>query len=203
MEEGNNGLAREIGAAVRKHRMRRGLSTRGLAAAAGVSQPFLSNVENGRAMVSVPSLYRIAAALEVSPAELMPSDEQSTIVVRSADLSGHGTLAADPDDPGRIELIKAARARAIEAHRFELRPGHSEAQWYTHPGEDFLYLLEGRLRVGVGDTVHELGTGDSMWLDGRQPHRWSTDAADTSGTRLLLVTVAHPESESTIEEADN
>jgi len=178
---------------VRDHRVSQGFSTRRLAAAAGVSQPFLSNVENGRTMVSVPSLYRIAAALGVVPSELMPSDDQTTIVIRAGQsVVDHGAppLAVEQDDQGRTELIRAARGRVIEAYRFDLPPGLPETQWYEHLGEDFVHVLEGRLRLSSGARVFELGPGDSLWLDGRIPHRWST-AADNEGLiRLLLVTAA-------------
>jgi HTH-type transcriptional repressor of puuD len=52
-----------IGAAIRTHRTAAGLSMRELAARAGMSQPFLSNLENARAMPSVSTLYRLANAL--------------------------------------------------------------------------------------------------------------------------------------------
>ena len=55
-----------IGGAVREHRTGRGWSTRSLAARAGISQPFLTNIENGRTVPSLPSLYAIATALAVS-----------------------------------------------------------------------------------------------------------------------------------------
>jgi transcriptional regulator with XRE-family HTH domain len=189
-EPGNHDLARRIGASVREHRTGRGISTRRLAAAAGVSQPFLSNVENGRTMVSVPSLYRIAAALGVAPSELMPSDDQTAIVIRAGQAGAdHGEgLAVEPDDVGRTELIRGARARAIEAYHFDLPPGQPEGEWYEHLGEDFVHVLEGRLRVLSGARVFDLGPGDSVWLDGQIPHRWGTDAENEGPTRLLLVT---------------
>ncbi len=68
-----------IGAAIRTLRLRRRLSTRALAGLAGVSQPLLSKIENGLALPSVLSLYAIAEALGVGPAELLPTGDEPAL----------------------------------------------------------------------------------------------------------------------------
>ncbi|MBB4064497.1 helix-turn-helix domain-containing protein [Gellertiella hungarica] len=50
---------------IRTYRTYRGMSVSELAAAAGISQPYLSEIENGRKTGSVDVLRRIAAALRV------------------------------------------------------------------------------------------------------------------------------------------
>ncbi len=50
---------------IRTYRTYRGMSVSELAAAAGISQPYLSEIENGRKTGSVDVLKRIAAALRV------------------------------------------------------------------------------------------------------------------------------------------
>lgn len=66
-----------VGAAIRRARVGRGLSLRGLAARVGVSPATMSAVENGRTPVSVPRLQRIADQLDVSPAHLLRGAEPS------------------------------------------------------------------------------------------------------------------------------
>ena len=53
------------------------------------------------------------------------------------------------------------------------------------PGEEWLYVLDGRLRLRLGDTVHELAPGDSAHFDSLTPHRIA--AADPDGAELLFV----------------
>ena len=62
--DGDSGqsLGAEIGMRVRHYRTRAGLSGVKLAAAAGVSQPFLSQLESGQSSVAIATLYRIARA---------------------------------------------------------------------------------------------------------------------------------------------
>src|SRR3954471_9231717 len=65
-----NGFETDLGARVRTLRRERGLTLKGLGRLAGLSHPFLSQVERGLARPSVGSVERIAAALDVSVAQL-------------------------------------------------------------------------------------------------------------------------------------
>lgn len=53
-----------------------------------------------------------------------------------------------------------------------------------HPGEEFLFILEGELEVTVGSDVYRLETGDSFYFDALQPH---TLAALTPKARMVAV----------------
>ena len=59
-----------VGATIRERRLAAGLTLVELAERSGLSQPFLSQVENGRAHPSMESLYRIASALATTPQAL-------------------------------------------------------------------------------------------------------------------------------------
>ena len=60
-----------FGAVVRRHRLERGLSQERLAEAAGLSQRYLSVLERGENSPTLNVIVRLAAALDVSPAELL------------------------------------------------------------------------------------------------------------------------------------
>jgi quercetin dioxygenase-like cupin family protein len=55
----------------------------------------------------------------------------------------------------------------------------------VHPGEEWLYVLTGRLRLRLGDTAHLLAPGDSAHFDSLTPHRLV--AEDRGGVELLFV----------------
>jgi quercetin dioxygenase-like cupin family protein len=40
----------------------------------------------------------------------------------------------------------------------------------THPGQEFDYVLEGRLLVSIGGHEMELGPGDSVYYDSNELH---------------------------------
>lgn len=188
MSEQSSATAAAIGRAVREERTRRQLSTRALAAAAGVSQPFLTNVENGRVMPSIASLYSLAGALGVSAAALLPEQPIRLEVVRAG--GGSRIPMRDSDGETYTQLIAGARGRQLGAYRFELTPGYEDVT-YAHDGEDIVHVLSGSLiyRYADHDDV-ALHPGDTLWADARSAHSWMVPAAQSGTTELLLITAA-------------
>jgi transcriptional regulator with XRE-family HTH domain len=175
-----------IGSSVRRARVRSGLSTRELAQKASMSQPFLSNIENGRSTPSVATLYKLASALGVSASELLPaSTDEGVVVVRA----GEGVATGMDESPGVAlsTLLAGAPGRIMEARRAVIEPGQPAGDWFDHGGEDFLHVLDGVVLVEFGTgRIEELSAGDSLWHEGTIPHRWRVGA--DVGARLLLVT---------------
>lgn len=189
-DPGTDPVARAIGAAVRRARARAGLSTRELAHKAGVSQPFVSTLENGLSMPSVATLYKLAAALDVSAHELLPDAADDDVVLVRA-----GTAPTSPvdDTPGAAlsALLCGGPDQTIEAHGFAVEPGQWIGGWFDHPGEDFVHVIEGRLVVELATGArYELVAGDSLWHRGGVPHRWSV--GDDQGARVLLINAHAP-----------
>jgi transcriptional regulator with XRE-family HTH domain len=61
----------QLGARIRELRLRKGLSQEELAHASGLDRTYISSCERGKRNASLLTLYRIAAALRVEPAELL------------------------------------------------------------------------------------------------------------------------------------
>ena len=74
---------------------------RDLARRAGMSQPFLSNIENARATPSIATLYRLGGALGVSPQDFLPArpDEGLTLVRRGDGLTSPVGEQPEPAPP--------------------------------------------------------------------------------------------------------
>ena len=67
-------LVRLLGRNVRAHRLRLGLSQEALAHEAGMKRAYLSDLERGTRNPSVRALGRLAAALEIAPADLLEGE---------------------------------------------------------------------------------------------------------------------------------
>jgi transcriptional regulator with XRE-family HTH domain len=178
-------VAAGIAAAVRARRQAAGLSMRALATKAGMSQPFLSNLENSRAMPSIATLYKIAAALGVSPRDFLPNETESVSVVRA----GQGVTGTVSDEPGSAtsRLVAGAPGRMIEAHAYDVAPGAGLGGFFEHDGEDLLMVVEGAVEVEFADGRRvELRAGDVLWHVSTLGHRWVSRREHPA--RLLLVT---------------
>lgn len=169
-----------IGDAIRAERRRRGLSTRGLSVLSGVSQPMLSAIENGRSAPSIPTLYAVAEALGVGPADLL------TI---APPLPEHGAPLAggDADAATALTLLHAGAGRLIEAYRVDQRAGHDEGLAFQHSGEDVIHVLEGSGVLRYGDEELSVSAGDTVWIDGGVAHGFRT--SQRRGLVALVITV--------------
>jgi mannose-6-phosphate isomerase-like protein (cupin superfamily) len=79
--------------------------------------------------------------------------------------------------------------RAMQPLRVRVPYGHGHGPQdglvRIHPGEEWLYVLKGELRLTLGDSVHILPPGDSAHFDSLTPHRIA--AASQAGVDLLFV----------------
>ena len=159
----------DLGARIRALRMARGETLRKLAAEAGVTESFLSQVERGVAAPSIASVQRIARALGTSIAELFATDDRAGIVVRAADrrrVVYQGLGAID-------EFLTRATDGKLQVIMSTIEPGGGTGdEAYTHDSdEEVIVVLEGVLDLWVGQEHYRLETGDAVTHSSRVPHR--------------------------------
>ncbi len=177
--------AARVGQEIRSVRRERGLTMRQLAARIGTSQPFVSNIENGRIFPSLRTLSLLAAALEVDADQLLPSGERTERVAAAT-----GMRRRRATEPAARRIIGGA-GRDLEAYRVELAAGESEPRPFRHGGEEFILVLTGELDLlREGMPAVRLSPGDGMWIDGEVPHRLAGPAESGEGAGIALITVA-------------
>jgi transcriptional regulator with XRE-family HTH domain len=162
---------------------------RELAAKAGVSQPFLSKVENGLSTPSISTLYKVAHALGVPAQDLLPRATMPTDVDRAG---GGSTTRSVEDDAGALStLLTGGPGRLVEARSLTLQSSRTDGEWFEHEGEDFLYVVSGLMDVEFGDgRIERLGPDESLWFRSTVPHRWRN--AGDKPTQLLLINARLP-----------
>jgi transcriptional regulator with XRE-family HTH domain len=170
----------QLGRKIRDLRLRRGLTVQKLADATGLSKGFISQVENDRTSPSLATLRDLAAALRTSMAYLVVDDDPTLHVARAAERT---QLPAD-GTTSRSELLSALPKRNLEVLLLELTAGRPAGEHrHSHPGEECLLCLEGRVRLLHGEQALLLETGDSCHFDGRIPH--STENLGPATARVL------------------
>jgi transcriptional regulator with XRE-family HTH domain len=175
-----NGFETDLGARVRALRRERGLTLKGLGRLAGLSHPFLSQVERGLARPSVGSVERIAAALDVPVARLWAPSYQG---------EGAQLVRYDPaerDEQGIRELGGVPGAPVLREWTGPNRRWPDELE--VENGELAIYVARGSLEVDLDGTIHELAEGDTLRFDGTTPHRLRR----TGGTSTRALIVAAP-----------
>ncbi|MFI1438954.1 helix-turn-helix domain-containing protein [Streptomyces fructofermentans] len=164
---------------LRALRRRGGLTLESAARAAGLSPAHLSRLETGQRQPSLPMLLALARVYGTTVSELLgETAAERDAVVRAADM--------EPTRAGGWTYWQAGGAgRGMQSLRVHVPYGAQGDIVRVHPGEEWLYVLDGRLRLRLGDTAHVLGPGDSAHFDSLTPHRIA--AADRDGADLLFV----------------
>ncbi|MFF3935721.1 helix-turn-helix domain-containing protein [Streptomyces phaeofaciens] len=164
---------------LRSLRRRAGLTLEAAARAAGLSAAHLSRLETGQRQPSLPMLLALARVYGTTVSELLGETvAERDAVVRAADM--------EPTRAGGWTYWQAgASGRGMQALRVHVPHGSQGDIVRVHPGEEWLHVLRGRLRLRLADAAHLLGPGDSAHFDSLTPHRLA--AEDPDGVDLLFV----------------
>ncbi len=162
-------LADGVGRHLRRARRRRGLTLAALAAQAGISESFLSQVERGRAGASLDSLQRVTHALGIRVADLFEPDHARDPAVLRA---GSRPLL-DVWHLGQKALLTPRSSEHLEVLICRLEAGGATGEEpYTHGDSDELFLLlEGVVDLQLGERLHHMRAGDSITYRSSTPHR--------------------------------
>jgi transcriptional regulator with XRE-family HTH domain len=173
----------DLGASLRAERLRQGLSLRETARRLGISASALSQIETGKAHPSVGKLFDIVNLLNVSVDGLLAAD-----AVAARDGQGFVSLQRTGEHE-TLELESGVRWRRLTAGSFpgveflhvEYQPGGSstgDSTFMRHAGQEFGYVLSGRLTIHVGFDAQRLGPGDSISFPATTPHRLANDGTE-------------------------
>jgi len=175
------GVSTSLGARLREGRERKGFTVRGLARYVGVSPSLISQVERGRVMPSVGTLYAIANQLELVVDDLF-RDAGTPRADRVRDLGDAYNPVQRGTNRKTIRL-----AEGVRWERLTPRPDPEVEFLYVvyeagaescdkdslirHGGKEYAYVIAGRLGLKIGFEEFELGPGDSVTFDAQMPHR--------------------------------
>ena len=111
-------------------------------------------------------------------------------VVRGSEAQGErGATFTGETELRRLMGAQEPGGRAMSLVHFE---DGSRTHWHTHPGEQLLYILEGRGRVGTADEEFVVGPGDVVHAAPGERH-WHGAAQGQSMTHLSVTNVGAPE----------
>lgn len=180
MATGTESVLVSIGEHLRAVREERGLTLEEAAALSGISKSHLSRLESSERQPSVSSLLALAAAFGVTVGALFGENQGPTPLGISL-----------PDSPRRESnglAIAAcsgyAGSSVIDALRVTVTPDRPAPVPARHPGEEWLYVLSGTLRLEYDNEVHYLEPGSAVHFNAELPHRLG---AERAAVEVLLV----------------
>ena len=153
-----------VGPRLRTLRRQREITLADLSAQTGVSVSTLSRLESGDRRPTLELLLPLARAYGVTLDELVDAPPTGDPRVHMRAVKRHGMTM--------IPLTQ--RAGGIQAYKLVIpaggRRGHGQEDLQTHEGYEWVYVLNGHLRLRLGDHDLTLSPGEAAEFDTRVPH---------------------------------
>ena len=159
-----------VGPRLKQLRLRRDVTLADLAAETGISTSTLSRLEAGLRRPTLEQLLPLARAYGVTLDELVDAPPTGNPRINLRPIAG---------GDGSVILPLSRRAGGIQAYKFVLPVGKDDAEpdLRTHEGHDWVYVLDGTLRLVLGEHDMILEPGEAAEFDTRTPHWFGATSA--------------------------
>ncbi|WP_067542159.1 helix-turn-helix domain-containing protein [Nocardia crassostreae] len=164
-----------VGPRLRALRKQRQTTLADLSAATGISVSTLSRLESGSRRPTLEQLLPLARAHGVTLDELV-----------DAPLTGDPRVHLRPIKHNHMTMVPLTRrAGGIQAYKMVIpaRSRHQEPDPKVHEGYEWMYVLNGRLRIVLGEHDFILAPGEAAEFDTHIPHWFG--AADNEPVEFL------------------
>ena len=137
-----------------------GLSLDELAARTNLSPSTISRVETGKRTISLDVLLPLAAALQVDLDALLDVRNDDDVVIRPA-----------PNRSSeRTTWMLSRPTGSTIAVKMRLEPTRTAAEQRVHPGHDWFFVIEGRVRLSLGEREIIVEAGEAAEFATMTPH---------------------------------
>ena len=177
MDKGTEAVLDAVGPRLRALRRDRGITLAGLAATTGVSESTLSRLESGQRRASLELLLPLARTYDVPLDDLVGAPRTGDPRIHLKPIHRFGMifvpLSRRPGGTQSFKMIIPARPEPLEPTP------------RTHEGSEWLYVLNGHLRLLHGERDLTLSPGEAAEFDTSLPH-W-LGSADGGAVELLIL----------------
>jgi transcriptional regulator with XRE-family HTH domain len=172
----------DVGHRIRALREQRAFSLRALAERCDLSINAISRIERNETSPTISSLHQLAVALGVPIVDFFTvSNEQKTVFLKRSDRSTIGKNGMSIEGLGF-----GLRNQQLEPLLVTLEPAQQhQHEHVSHPGEEFVYCLDGQVSYEVGEQTYSMESGDSLIFEATQPHLFYNPGSTPA--QILLV----------------
>lgn len=169
-----------VGKKIKKARTQKKMTFDRLANETGFSVETIKRIEAGKEIPPVGALLQIARALELDSGFLLR--EQETTLKRRVKAYTKRT-----DNYAYETLTPGAENKHLKAFKITIDPKQDhKGVGYQHEGEEFAYVLKGKVEIVVGDHVNKLKAGDSLHFNSAIRHLLRNVGSDTAELIVVL-----------------
>jgi quercetin dioxygenase-like cupin family protein len=172
-----------VGKKIRKARLSKKFPLDHVANETGFSVDYLKEIETGKAMPPVGALLQIARALEIDSGSLLKEPDSKM----ESRIKAHTKRT---ENYAYTTLTPGAENKHLKAFRVtvEAQQDHKGVD-YHHEGEEFVYVISGKIEVAVGEHVNTLEAGESLHFNSGIRHNLKSVSDETAE---LIVVIYSP-----------
>ena len=163
-------IEEQIGAKIRNLRNQNGLTQEELADRTELTKGFISQLERGLTAPSVSTLLDIVECLGSNLSDFFYEEDDLQVVFPKEDC-----FEKEDENGNFIKwLVATAQSRSIEPILVHLQPKQTLPEDKPHDGEEFGYVLEGKIKIHYGEKTFIAEAGDSFIYPANRRHRISS-----------------------------
>jgi transcriptional regulator with XRE-family HTH domain len=164
-----------VGPRLRAVREQRQATLAQLSQASGVSVSTLSRLESGGRKPTLELLLRLARAHDMPVGELLTEPPTSDPRIQPEPITRNG----------RTMLPLTRRPGGVQAYKIIIAPGQHQHEMQIHEGYEWMYVLNGQLRLLLGELDIIMRPGEVAEFDTHTPHWFGSD--DQHPVELLIL----------------
>ena len=154
-----------IGAKIKNLRTLNGLTQEELADRCELTKGFISQLENNNNEPSISTLQDILTALGTNLAEFFIEEKEEQVVFTKDDY-----FSTDNDTHNITWLVPNSQKNVMEPIMIELKPGCVLTQDMPHEGQEFGYVLKGKVVVVIANKVYKVKAGETFYYNTNKVH---------------------------------
>lgn len=174
-----------LGERIKRKREMLNLPLSDLSKKVGVSASALSQIENSKAFPSIVTLKSIANSLYTTVGELIGENESLTKnpLIKSDDIK---FVKVNSSGTSLFLLSFHENSKQMEPYIMKfVENSDSSDIMQSHPGQEFIHVIEGKMLISLENTQYILDKGDNFYFNSNIPHTLKN--IHTSSARVLWI----------------
>ena len=159
-----------IGTHLRQIRLRQNRTIQAVADSCKLSKSMISKIETNKVVPSVSTLVKLSKALGVNVSVLLEENRDVTAVLVPAARAEENLTLTDRGYR-MYPFAPEYKNKQMQPFLFVVKKGEVKTHHLAHDGEEFIYVLKGKMKFQVGQTTYSLDEGDSLYFNALETHQ--------------------------------
>jgi len=171
------------------------ITTEQLAEGAGLTVEQVKRICESNTIPSLSFLIKISRALGVRLGTLLDDSEEMGPVVNRGDNKLHSVTftSHNSNNNSHMDFISLAASKAgrnMEPFLIDIDSGNGKEAASSHEGEEFLFVLQGSIKVKYGNELYILQKADSIYYDSIVNHLVTSNGEETAKVLAVVYSPA-------------